>query len=467
MTDRKFIHHKDMEPADLVKKLDRTPSDEFPYEHKFIEVLGDQMAYVETGKLDSDQTILFVHGAPESAYIWRNVMPYMERYARVIAPEHIGHGLSDKPDTEYTIENYYKHLEAFIEKKGLKNLTIVCQDWGSVIGPLYGANHPDNVQGVVLMEALIMPSYPITNSKEARNDPTMAIAMKHYDDWRADEAVSGNYEQNWFVERDMMKHTVRKLNQRVMDTYRDPFRDPKWRDPVIMWPRECGFDGDRPFPDSAMTKINEWLLSDKQVKVLDLFTKPGAVTTQVEVAWRAAHIENHESNFVGIGNHFLQEDCAESIGHAIADWFRRNLAKDKKQWYFESPRNELETILHFAGAVMKGNMELAMSMIHPEVTWKYAGDKEAVPFAGEYKGREGVMQFLGMFNEECEIIEFEPDLIWDEDKIILRVEEINKSRKTGKQGTISVTQVYKIRYGQIIEFQEYADTSTMATLLKA
>jgi pimeloyl-ACP methyl ester carboxylesterase len=53
-----------------------------------------ELAYVESGQLDSDKVVLFVHGAPEQAYIWRNIMPYVENYARVIAVEHIGHGLS-------------------------------------------------------------------------------------------------------------------------------------------------------------------------------------------------------------------------------------------------------------------------------------------------------------------------------------------------------------------------------------
>ena len=91
-----FTRYDDLEPGDLCRKLDRPPSHEFPYEHKFVKVVDDvEMAYVESGQLHSDKVVLFVHGAPEQAYIWRNIMPYLENYARVIAVEHIGHGLSD------------------------------------------------------------------------------------------------------------------------------------------------------------------------------------------------------------------------------------------------------------------------------------------------------------------------------------------------------------------------------------
>ena len=146
-----FTHYDDMEPNDIVRKLDRPPSHEFPYTHKFVKVVDDvEMAYVESGQLDSDKVVLFVHGAPEQAYIWRNIMPYVENYARVIAVEQIGHGLSDKPDLGYHIEDYVKYFFSFVETLGLDNITIVGQDWGSVIGPYYGACNPDNGQCVVV-----------------------------------------------------------------------------------------------------------------------------------------------------------------------------------------------------------------------------------------------------------------------------------------------------------------------------
>lgn len=464
-SERQFIHHTDMEPADLNRKLNRPPSDDFPYQHKFVEVVdGVKLSYVESGQLNSDQVVLFVHGAPESAYVWRNVMPYVEQQARVIAVEHIGHGMSDKPDIEYSIENYYKYYASFIETMGLDNIVIVCQDWGSVIGPLYGANNPDKVKGVCLMEALLAPSYPLQGVEQLREDPTMAIAMDHYDKWRSEDAVKWNSEQNIFVERILQMHTIRKLNQRVMDTYRDPFRDPASRSPMLQWPRECGYDGDRPFPDQAMGKINDWLMTS-DVQVLDLFAKPGAITTQTDVAWRAKRIKNHQSAYIGQGNHFVQEDCCEAIGHALGDWHRRNFAKDSTDWYMASPRNEMEAVLHFFGSVIKGDMDTALSIIHPECDWVYNGP-DCIPFAGKFHGPQGVAEYLMKFNEACEIVEFKPEMLWDDDKIIMTAKEINRGRASGKTITLDITQIFKVRFGQIVSFQEFADTSAMATLFE-
>lgn len=459
-----FTQYDDMEPNDLVRKLDRAPSHEFPYTHKFVKVVDDvELAYVESGQLDSDKVVLFCHGAPEQAYIWRNIMPYVENYARVIAVEHIGHGLSDKIDVSYTIEDYVKYFFSFIETLELDNITIVCQDWGSVIGPYYGACNPDKVEGVVLMEALLAPAYPIRDAEAARNDPTMAIAMDHYDRWRSEDAVDWNLKENLFVERIMNLHTARQMTQREIDVYRDPFRNPAHRTPMLEWPRQCGFDGDRPYVDKAMDAINEWLFTS-EVKVLDIFSKPGAVSTEMDVAWRAERITNHEGAFVGIGNHFVQEDQPEHIGHALGDWYRRNLARDKTVWY-KQPRNEMETVLHFFDAVIKGDLDKALGMIHPDCTWAYRGP-DAIPFVGDYKGREGVGEYLQKFGSTIEIVDFEPEMIWNDNDIIIQAKETNRRHGGDKLIELEVTQVFKVKNGWITEFQEYSDTAKMASLFE-
>ena len=83
--------------ADKVPPLD--VSAEFPYESQYIEVLGSQMHYVDKGEGDP---IVFLHGQPTSSYLWRNIMPHLEPYGRVNAPDNNGFGNSDKPDLDYT-----------------------------------------------------------------------------------------------------------------------------------------------------------------------------------------------------------------------------------------------------------------------------------------------------------------------------------------------------------------------------
>jgi len=182
------------------------------------------------------------------------------------------------------------------------------------------------------------------------------------------------------------------------------------------------------------------------------------------VAWRAQRIKNHESAFAGIGNHFLQEDQPEHIGHAMGDWYRRNLAVDKTVWY-KQPRNEMETVLHFFDAVINGDLDKALSMVHPDCKWVYRGP-DSIPFAGEYSGPEGVREFLQKFGSLVEIVEFEPDMIWNDNDIIIRAHEINRLHGGDKTIELDVTQVFKVKNGWIMEFQEYSDTAKMASLFE-
>ncbi|HZA69335.1 MAG TPA: haloalkane dehalogenase, partial [Nitrososphaeraceae archaeon] len=129
-------------------------SAEFKFESNYVEMLGSKMHYIDEGEGDP---ILFIHGNPTSSYLWRNIIPYVEPYGRAIAVDLMGMGKSDKPDIDYRFVDHAKYLEAFIEKLGLKNITLVVHDWGSALGFNYAMRHEDNVKGIAFMEAFLMP----------------------------------------------------------------------------------------------------------------------------------------------------------------------------------------------------------------------------------------------------------------------------------------------------------------------
>jgi len=328
--EQKFIKHTGPEPDDAAYQLaSQRPSSDFPYEHKFVDVDGVSIAYVDEGEGDP---IVFLHGAPESSYIWRNVMPYLQPYGRIVAPDLIGHGLSAKPDVDYKMEDYVKSVDGFFEALNLRNVTLVVHDWGSVLGLYYAARNPDNVRGVAMMEALCAPFYPITDSaKAAQERPNKAGVIHHYALYKSDDAEDLAMDQNLFIEQVLLLHMHRKLSQREYDTYRDPFRKREWRLPLKMWAAEVGLDRDRPYCDQAMEMYNAWLLST-EVPILETYGKPGEVSEEYDIRWRAERLKNHETAFVGIGLHFLQEDQPEAVGRAIGDWYRRNLAPNRNIW---------------------------------------------------------------------------------------------------------------------------------------
>ena len=130
-------------------------SAQFPYESKFIEVLGSKMHYVEEG---DGKPILFIHGNPTSSYLWRNVIPHLADQGRCIAPDLIGMGKSDKPDIAYRYDDQYRYLSEFLEQMDLgDNVTLVLHDWGSGLGFRWAHEHKDRIKGLAFMEAMVRP----------------------------------------------------------------------------------------------------------------------------------------------------------------------------------------------------------------------------------------------------------------------------------------------------------------------
>ena len=136
------------------KMASKSISPDFPFESKYLDVHGSKMHYIDEGEGDP---ILFLHGNPTSNYLWRNIIPYLTPHARVIAPDLIGMGKSDKPDISYNFFDHTKYLEGFIEKLELTNVTLVLHDWGSGLGFHYGMRHENNLKGIAFMESMIKP----------------------------------------------------------------------------------------------------------------------------------------------------------------------------------------------------------------------------------------------------------------------------------------------------------------------
>jgi len=118
-------------------------SPEFPFEERYIDVLGSKMHYVEQGE---GIPFLFLHGNPTSSYLWRNIIPHVSKIGRAIAVDLIGMGKSDKPDIDYRFPTHIKYVNEFINKMNLKNMVLVIHDWGSGIGFNYAMNNESNVK---------------------------------------------------------------------------------------------------------------------------------------------------------------------------------------------------------------------------------------------------------------------------------------------------------------------------------
>ena len=116
-------------------------------------VRGRKLFYREAGSTDSP-TIVLLHGFPSSSHMFRDLIPKLADTLHVIAPDYVGFGYSDAPDTkefEYTFDNLAAHVEALLlENLGLKQFSIYVQDYGAPVGYRIASGHPDAIQGIVV-----------------------------------------------------------------------------------------------------------------------------------------------------------------------------------------------------------------------------------------------------------------------------------------------------------------------------
>lgn len=120
----------------------------YPFQSRFIALEAGNMHYIDEGEGD---VILFVHGTPTWSFLYRNQIKALANNFRCIAIDHIGFGLSDKPeDFSYHPSKLSKHLKEFIDSLELKEITLVVHDFGGPIGMPYALDNPNNVKRLVL-----------------------------------------------------------------------------------------------------------------------------------------------------------------------------------------------------------------------------------------------------------------------------------------------------------------------------
>jgi haloalkane dehalogenase len=105
-----------------------------------------------------------LHGNPTWSFYYRTLIPEISQTHRVIVPDHVGCGLSDKPqDYAYTLEQHIENLEQLIAHLDLRGLTLVMHDWGGAIGMGYATRYPENTERFVVFNtaAFYQPSLPL------------------------------------------------------------------------------------------------------------------------------------------------------------------------------------------------------------------------------------------------------------------------------------------------------------------
>jgi haloalkane dehalogenase len=287
-----------------------------PYADKrYAEVDGERMAYIDVGEGDP---IVFAHGNPTSSYLWRNVMPHLEGLGRLIACDMIGMGDSDKlepagPD-RYSYAEQRHYLFALWEQLGIeRNVVLVIHDWGSALGFEWARTHPEAVQGIAYMEAIVTPT---------RWDDWPDDARGIFQGFRSPAGEEMVLEKNLFVEGVLPAAVLRDLTDEEMAVYRAPYAQPgESRRPTLTWPRMIPVEGEPADVVETVERSAAWL-AQSQVPKLFVNAEPGAILARGHARQLVRSWPNQTEVTVS-GIHFIQEDSPHEIGAAVADFVRR------------------------------------------------------------------------------------------------------------------------------------------------
>ena len=169
------------------KQFDHVKGYDWPH-HEITVGPGLQMAYVDAGDANAEETLLLLHGEPMWGYLYRKmVTPFVEAGYRVIVPDLIGFGRSDKPTDEfaYSYSSHVAWVRELVEQLALTNVTFFGQDWGGLIGGRVIAEIPDRFARVVFSNTALPcsgPAFPFATAQQPL-DPQM-VKDKVGIDWR-------------------------------------------------------------------------------------------------------------------------------------------------------------------------------------------------------------------------------------------------------------------------------------------
>src|SRR5262245_5846175 len=294
----------------------RTPDERFTnlvdydFRPHYIEINSLHVHYVDEGLRAADP-VLLLHGEPSWSYLYRKMVPIIIAAGhRAIAPDLIGFGRSDKPvrREDYSYQMHVDSIEAFIEQLNLRNITLVCQDWGGLIGLRVAVENPDRFARIVA-----------ANTGLPTGDAPLSEAFMRWQKYSqtVPDFPVGNIIQGG---------SATKLTPEVIAAYNAPFPDERYKAGARAFPMLVPTRPDDPASAAnrkAWTALNCW-----EKPLLTAFSDGDPITRGGDRYFQQAVPGAQGQPHVTIpgAGHFLQEDKGEELARVVVDFIARTMA---------------------------------------------------------------------------------------------------------------------------------------------
>jgi haloalkane dehalogenase len=288
----------------------RTPDDRFEglpgydFRPHYTEVGRVRMHYVDEGP-DDAPPVLLLHGEPSWSFLYRKMIPVLSHAGlRAIAPDLIGFGRSDKPveRSTYTYQRHVDWVSRFIAALELTDITLVCQDWGGLIGLRLAAEQPHRFARIVAANTFL----PTGDSP----------ASEAFKSWRKYSQEAPDFDAGSIVQMGCTSH----LPPEVVAAYNAPFPDERYKAGARQFPTLVPISPDDPATAAnrkAWESLRRW-----QKPFLTAFSDSDPITRGADVLLRNEIPGTQEQKHTTItaAGHFLQEDKGEELANVVVEF---------------------------------------------------------------------------------------------------------------------------------------------------
>lgn len=278
--------------------LDQT---EYPFESRWFEIHGNRFHYVDEG---SGEILLFIHGTPSWSFDYRNIIRELRKTRRCVALDHLGFGLSDKPEKyNYSTQDHSATLEKFILEKNLQNITLVVHDFGGPIGLNVATRYPERFKQIVILNSWLWSSEgepDFEKFKKILRSPLLPFLYRKL-----------NFSARYILPRSFGDH---RLKRSLRKFYTSPFADSSQRNGTLAF--AYSLLNDQNWFEELWKKRER--LAEKRVLIIWGMKDP-----VISPAYLEKFITGFpEAKVVRLNTcgHFPQEECPEEVSQALKEF---------------------------------------------------------------------------------------------------------------------------------------------------
>ena len=292
---------------------------DYPFKAHYIDCLGYRIHYLDEGPKDGN-VILLMHGQPSWSYLYRHMIPLLTNLGyRVIAPDNVGFGKSDKPISQRA-HNYQMHIDVmseFVKKTGGENITLFAQDWGGLIGLRVVANQPNQFARIMISNTTLPAvsgimgwlAYPLFRLSVWREGKIQTLDTDKgefkFSQWVAYAQTTEKFEFGALFQR----ATTREMSDDELHGYAAPF------------PNNDYISGVRKFPTMVASQLrqNQKVMSEFYSQwdkpLLTAFGKDDLLMAGRDKIWQETvpGAQGRAHILIDGGAHFIQEDKPEEL----------------------------------------------------------------------------------------------------------------------------------------------------------